>query len=157
MWVPEIWKDEHGNLMAEAWETVHAHLKVYLMEAFLLRRDVLRKAFPFSSLFSFPSPALVLFLFVVLFFFFFLSLMKIPEVFCCCFLLEQGCIWNIPSGDEGFRQCSTQFYLISPISWIKSCTCSELRWDAGHDSPGRLFILIAKNGLTLKFADKELC
>ena len=41
--------------MAEAWETVHAHLKVYLMEAFLLRRDVLRKAFPFSSLFSFPS------------------------------------------------------------------------------------------------------
>lgn len=47
--------------MDEAWKTVDAHLKVYLMEGFLLRRDVLHKAFPFSLLFSLPSPALVLF------------------------------------------------------------------------------------------------
>lgn len=49
------------NLMAEASDTVDVLLKMCLIEAYLLKRDARRNAFPFFSfpfsfLFSFPSP-----------------------------------------------------------------------------------------------------
>lgn len=153
------------NPMAEASDTVDVLLKMCLIEAYLLKRDARRNAFPFFSfpfsfLFSFPSPSHSCgFLLLP---FFFLPPIKILKVLCCyyCgvrvlfsfvyfFLIHPFWIWRLLTLHHSVLFNFTHFQ-------SKSCTYAGLCWDTGLEGPSRLFSLTTMNWLTSKFADREL-